>query len=245
MSAVLQLRDSAGFPEIVRSQAQCRLCLMARSEELSVRTAVRIVHDMYSKGISGRALLDHTDDMLQEAGSKFDTRSIMRHLANHVDITLMTTAVPPAARDKSPDPRDDFESDYFEMRSLYQELKPLIRASRTKTDEVDAAGFALGLDADKTKLQLRLFDSARQILKAMSDMRKDERLTTTILERHTEAFSFMIAEALFNKLQVVREHLNRGDTVEDALTEFSTSLEELFTSTAETAIERSRREYRL
>jgi hypothetical protein len=253
MIDVAQTQLIPGFPEIIEPHHRCRLCNLAQEKS----GLVRVIHELYRRGMSGRPLLGRVAPLFRERDEPPPSpAAIMRHMEKHVDVTLISTEwmqkdgpdlTAIEGGDALPEV-DHYEVDYLELRKLYNELRPLLREARADLKKKHAS------EEDKISgydivMLLKLFGEARQILKTLSDMRNSDRLTTVILVRHTRQLIHFLAEPLGVSLRSVRDRLLRGDAVDDVVEDITTliegDLDPLFEQAAERALEQSRTQYRL
>jgi hypothetical protein len=233
-----------GFPEITDTHPKCVTCELARRNP----NVVRVLHELYRQGLSQRPLFAKMEPVYAEAEEEMPRRqSVMRHLQNHVTPSRIVYEFGGVANAPAEAPKgNDHETDYFEMRRLYAELKPILKQVREKLTLQSKDDKISGYDL---VMLLKLFGEARQILKALSEMRNSEKLTSIILVRHTEALVHLLTEPLGTTLRDIRDRLNRGENPERVTRRLDDLLDgelfPLFESAAERAIAQSKEQYKL
>jgi len=245
----------AGFPEITTTHPNCRSCGHARTHPEIVHT----LHELYRQNIEQRPLHAKMANVYEGAGIRAPTRpALMRHLKGHLTPSRISytfngvTGAPPEA------PRgDDFETDYFEMRRLYGDMLALRRqfekSMKARAAIAAAAATKAGVPGKSTSydtlVMTKLHAESRQTLKTLHDMRNSERLTGTILVRHTELLLGMLSGPLGAAIRGVRDRLARGDTRESLVDGLNDILENdinaLFVTLADQAVAQSKDRFKL
>ena len=165
----------------------------------------------------------------------------MRHLEKHCTILQGTTEIAP------PKGQSEHETDYFELRILYQEIKTIFQDVRREFSEAKR-------QKKKTSdyglvMLVKLASELRQILKTLSDMRNSEKLVSVILARHTEQLVHLLTEPVGATLRDTRDRLYRGEDPRNVAEQLDALVGEellpLFESLAKQALEQSKQQYKL
>jgi hypothetical protein len=220
------------FPEITRRNAQCRVCRLVDTKPAVVFT----LHELHKRGgLTDRQLVEKIAPVFAEAGETVPARAaIQNHFKNHCG-----TPVPVI------ESSDDYASDYQELRGVYNEFRTIFTKLRTDfANEKDKKASDYWL-----VMLVKLAGELRNMLKTLSDMRRDEKLFNIILVRHTEALVQQLAEPLGLALRDIQDRLARSEDptlvaqrVEQLL---AGDLHPIFERAAKHALESSQQEYKV
>lgn len=243
--------EIADFPEIIKPDRRCKLCGLAQKHPI----VVHVVHELWRQDLTFQSLYRKVGPVFAERELEMPTdRAFARHLRGHVNTALIEDGWRGVNDQEESPPADEHESDYREMRSLYADLKPILKQARAdvaskkgKKDE-KISGYNL-------VMLLKLFGEARAILKSLSDMRNSERLTQTILTKHTERLVNFITGPLGRRLRTLRNLIIDGADREVLVAEIDELLGQepgehgalypLFADAARQALDQSRQQYKV
>lgn len=221
--------------EIVKPQANCKMCHLAESHG----NIVRVCHELARRGVTGQPLEKRLQPVFQEAGLEQPSRpAMMRHLEKHCALV---------ADAPSEEETNDYETDYFELREIYTEVKKIFENVREEFSEAKEKGKKTS-DYGLVML-LKLVTELRHMLKTLSDMRNSEKLVAVILTRHTEQLLERTALSVSLPVRDIRDRLRRGEAPDVLADELDRLLDEEFPAMMQTAgqttLDQSRQQYKL
>lgn len=191
----------AGFPEFVRRNSQCRLCLLVEADP----ELLRRIHRGWTEGKGVRALETETRPAWEARGeTPLDHRSFHRHLRRHVQFEgkeklPMTKPIVPTVPDESVEVPGE-TGDYFDMRMIIDRL-------RCRMKEVDDTAALVGpdgkVDSYALVMWLRLVAEFRSTIEAVNRMKNSDRLTKAILQAHTKRMVQLFSEPLAARFTAV------------------------------------------
>jgi hypothetical protein len=244
------------FPELEQKYVHvCRMCKLIEVEP----GIIHVLHELFRQGYSGLPLQNKMKPLFEEAGLVQPARqSMMRHLQGHVVVSKIShewkggTGEPPPPTTVSPQ-GNHYETDYIEMRRLYEKLRPIIDYIETQVNKKTLSNQDIS-SYDIMNIT-RVWAEGRQLLKSLSDMRNSEKLMGVILVRHTEGLLQLLADNVGIVLRNMRERLLRGDSPDDLIRYIDTltgltnggegDLLPMFESAAQRAIAASKESYNL
>lgn len=232
------------FPELTQRQQQCRLCQLATTRP----KVLFVVHELYRRGLTGRPLVAKLEPVFAEAGEEMPSRqAFLRHFERH----CAAVAGEDAPEEVKQIQRDDYESDYIELRKLYADFREIFTQVK---DEFKERKRSRSEGGEKTSdyglvMLVKLAGELRQMLDTLSKMRNSEKLFSIVLVRHTEQVIEAIVDPLGSTLKGIRDRLKRGDDAEAVAEELTRLLNgdiyPLFEAASKRALEQSRQQYKL
>lgn len=262
------------FSEITHAQRSCKLCQLVRLNP----SVLFVVHELFRKGIKGRALVKKIGPIFAEAGEEMPARpAFLNHLRAHCSwpgvparpkkVKKELPLVPSIALMPAPETHAaiaattafrsdavDAETDYIELRKLYEDFRTIFTDVKKKFHLESAKDGKQEGDAKPPSdyalvMLVKLAGELRQMLKTLSDMRNSEKLFSLVLLRHTESLVSLLTEPLGERLRDVRDQLTSGADPQIVAARLDRLLGgeiyPLFETAATRAIEESRQRYRL
>lgn len=224
MTRVNDNNTVAGLPEL-RHEPRCKVCQLVTDHPGILKLLHEFKRDEPEMG--EYALHTKMRPIFERHGIKGpSSRAIGRHLAQHVDFTIVPPVV---AKFDLPDPDVVMfermaeaeqqlrsfsaadvalganDSDYHSMADLFRRLMRRISAL-----DADPKAF-MNPDGRHSMQKLNtwasMVNTAKSVIEGLNKMRNSDRMTVSILEQHTKRYAAAVASPLASTLRDVRDEL--------------------------------------
>lgn len=262
------MTTTEGFPELI-FEPKCRLCQLAKSHA----GLLTVVHRYwFVEGLGRKAISNRIKETLVSHGlHPIQPRTIARHFDRHINADQVPK--PDVHKGfKMPPPRDlsdAIESDEHELLSVnphnmalgkndsdYHSMVDLFRRLMRRIAALDADPTAFITDDGRHSMQRLsiwsgMISNAKSILEGLNRMRNQDRMTVSILEKHTEEFAIKVATPIGDVLRSVRADLlamrsPKGNELAARVSLLLDSeISDVFASAAESSLASSREKYKL
>lgn len=221
------------FRELTKRAANCELCKLEGSQPNVLYT----VHELHRRGHDLPEVIRRVKPVFAEVRREVPEPAVF---ADHIELHC---------RWDVEDGEADFETDYKELRSLYLDFRMIFSDVRTHFTKLQTEGEEATVSVTELQMLIKLASELRHMLKALTDMRNQDKLVGLILARHTEALVERIAEPIGTTFRSVRDRLESGDDPDAVVAQIDKLLDgeiyPIFEAAAAQAIERSRQQYNL